>query len=125
MYKSIFVSLEDTVVKVGLDDGQGVLKVCLQVLTKDKEPTEIENERSKYSQVWIFARTKLLIYYEILFKGVASKENKEGGVKKLFIIAACPDVQEIYGNISVILQELQLEAVDFTITGDIKIGNIF
>ena len=51
MYKSIFVSLEDTVVKVGLDDGQGVLKVCLQVLTKDKEPTEIENERSKYSQV--------------------------------------------------------------------------
>ena len=67
----------------------------------------------------------MLIYYEILFKGVASKENKEGGVKKLFIIAACPDVQEIYGNISVILQELQLEAVDFTITGDIKIGNIF
>ena len=56
---------------------------------------------------------------------MAPREHKEGGVNKLIIIAACPAIQELHFNLALILEELNLEAVDFTITGDIKIGEEF
>ena len=48
----------------------------------------------------------------------------EGSVKKLMILSAVPKVQELHRNLEVILNELNLEAVDFCFTGDIKIGEI-
>ena len=37
-------------VKVGADDGQGILKFCLQVQTK-KKPVEEEKKRACYADV--------------------------------------------------------------------------
>ena len=38
------------------------------------------------------------------------------------IICAVPKVQELHKNLEVILKEQNLEAIDFSMTGDIKIG---
>ena len=38
------------------------------------------------------------------------------------IISAVPKVQELHYNLEKILQEQNLDAVDFSMTGDIKIG---
>ena len=53
---------DNTAIKVGADDGQGILKITLQLLTKDK--VEKEEERAKYSQV-IRAKIKFLNYLNI------------------------------------------------------------
>ena len=59
----------------------------------------------------------------VLFvQGVAAKDNLETSVKKLMIISAVPKVQELHSNLEKILQEQNLDAVDFSMTGDIKIG---
>lgn len=47
----------------------------------------------------------------------------ETSVKKLMIISAVPKVQELHKNLEIILEEQNLEAVDFSMTGDIKIGS--
>ena len=58
----------------------------------------------------------------VLFvQGVAAKDNLETSVKKLMIISAVPKVQELHSNLEKILQEQNLNAVDFSMTGDIKI----
>ena len=41
------------------------------------------------------------------------------------IISAVAKVQELHSNLEIILREQKLEGVDFSMTGDIKIGNYF
>ena len=55
---------------------------------------------------------------------MAAKDNLETSVKKLMIICAVAKVQELHQNLEKILNEQNLDAVDFSMTGDIKIGKI-
>ena len=55
-----------------------------------------------------------------LFQGVAAKGTKLSSVKKTLVLAAVPDIPENYQNVSKILQELNMEAVEFTMSVDIK-----
>ena len=42
---------DNTDIKIGADDGQGLFKINVQLLTRDKEPES--NSRAKYSEVRI------------------------------------------------------------------------
>lgn len=99
MHRNIFP--EDTFIKVGADDGQGIFKICVQLLSK--EPKSESGGRSSYGE------------------GVAPKTHKEGSVHKLFMLLAVPKVQELYFNLKVLFGELGLDGLEFLITSDIKI----
>ena len=45
---------ETTIVKIGLDDGQGIFKVCLSLQTLTPAQDQIKPKRAKYSDVIIF-----------------------------------------------------------------------
>ena len=50
--------------------------------------------------------------------------HKEGGVYKLLILLAVPQVQELYANMNILLNELGLVNIDFTLASDLKLGSI-
>ena len=85
---------------VGLDQGQGSLKVALTLVNNKKE--DKENVRSKYSQ------------------GVAPKNFKDTSVKKLLLLSVYPDIPEVHSNLNKILEDLGIEAVEFLVCADIK-----
>ena len=94
---------EDVTVKLGLDDGQKILKVTAQVLTQQTEDTdESKGKRAKYSE------------------GVAPGEHKEGSVNKLLLLAATPEVPELYTNLKEIFKHIDLSSFDWTGSSDIK-----
>ena len=53
-------------------------------------------------------------------EGILPKKFKDTSVKKLHIISAFPNVPERYENLKSILDDLNIEAVDFSISADIK-----
>lgn len=56
---------------------------------------------------------------------LAGNDFKDGGVKKLFIIALSPNLAEKYDNISPIWTELlKLHELEYLVAGDLKIINI-
>ena len=48
-------------------------------------------------------------------QGVASKTSKLSSVKKLLVLGAVADVPENYPNVKVILDQLNIEALQFTV----------
>ena len=56
--------------------------------------------------------------------GVAPKDFQDSGVKKIFLLAAFPVVKESWFNIKAILTLLNLEAVDFNQSADMKLQMI-
>ena len=87
-------------VHVGFDGGQGILKIGFTVTERNETVTP--TERSKYSD------------------GVAPKSAKSSSVKKLLVLGAVPDVPENYSNVKTILDQLNIEAIQFTVSADIK-----
>ena len=57
-------------------------------------------------------------------KSAKSREYKDGGVKKLVIIAIVQDIAETYFNAKTILNLLSIEKIDFVIATDYKLCNI-
>ena len=55
---------------------------------------------------------------------MAPQHHKDGGVKKLLMLLAVPEMQELHSNIKSLLRELNFEELDFTIAADIKMGNV-
>ena len=55
-----------------------------------------------------------------ILQGVAPKSSKLSSVKKLMVIGAVADVPENYPNVKVILDQLNIEALQFTVAADIK-----
>ena len=51
---------------------------------------------------------------------MAPNKHKEGSVHKLLILVAVPKIQELHSNIDILLQELNLDSLDFVLTSDIK-----
>ena len=50
--------------------------------------------------------------------------HKEGGVYKLLILLAVPQVQELYANMNILLNELGLVNIDFSLASDLKMGRL-
>ena len=55
-----------------------------------------------------------------IFQGVAAKQGKNSGVKKLLLIAAVPGVPENHFNVKTILDQVNMEAIEFTVAADVK-----
>ena len=109
---------EDCDVHCGFDSGQGMLKIAVTVTERNGD--ESVRGRSKYSQVLLINYYVLLIYLIPSFKGVAAKGNKFSSVNKSLVLSAIPDVPENYKNVEKILQELNMEAIEFTMSVDVK-----
>ena len=88
---------ESLLVKVGIDGGGDFLKICLSVF-------DIDN---------LVSGNKVGL----------SKKFKDSVVKKVFLIAAVPDVPENYQNVKKLWLNLGLQNLDrrFTIATDLKL----
>ena len=92
---------DDTHIHCGFDSGQGILKIAVTATNKIQD--EQENRRVKYGE------------------GVAARVCKLSSVKRMLVIGAVPQIPENYPNVKMILDELNMEAVGFTMSLDIKI----
>ena len=92
----------DHIVQFGFDDGQGILKI-MEIVKSNEVYKEQETTRSKYAD------------------GVCPKTSKLSSVKKMFVVGLIPDVQEIYPNVKAMLDELDLQGIEFGFSADIKI----
>ena len=103
-------------VHCGFDSGQGILKIAMTVTERSQDTQN--RGRAKYSEVsHCFILSNV---YNTCLKGVAAKVNKLSSVKKMFVLGAVPDIPENYPNVKAILDELSMEAVEFTMSLDIK-----
>ena len=91
---------ETSVIQIGIDDGQGLLKVMMTVKEKER-PEVVKNKKVKYRE------------------GFGAGDFKLSGVKKLIILFASPTCER-YDNLSTILQELCLDALEFGFSCDLK-----
>ena len=55
-----------------------------------------------------------------LFQGVAAKQAKNSSVNKLILLGVVPGVPENYHNVKTIMNNLNLEAIEFTAAADLK-----
>ena len=51
---------------------------------------------------------------------VKSSEFREGGVRKLVILAVVPKIQELHENLDFILRKLGISSLEFSYSSDIK-----
>ena len=81
-------------VQLGLDGGQGILKVCMLIYEQIGNCRSVEADRKhlKYS----------------LSDGAGGRQAKLTSVKKLMVAAAAPGVQEAWQNIKSILEQLKI-----------------
>ena len=61
-----------------------------------------------------------LTFITLYLQGVAHKQGKNSGVKKLLLVAAVPAAPENHFNVKAILDQVDIEALEFTVAADIK-----
>ena len=86
-------------IKLGLDGGQGSLKVTLSIMDKDER---IKTGRQTYAE------------------GVGVKENTSGSTNKLMVLALLHDGPETYETVKILMEKLDFDSVPASITSDIK-----
>ena len=86
------LTLDNTVTQVGIDDGQGILKIMMTV--KEDKQDESNVKRSKYED------------------GFCASDFKLSGVKKLIILLASP-ATERHDNMKKLLGLLGINLIDF------------
>ena len=59
-------------------------------------------------------------YHKLKFQGIGSKGSKGSSVKKLFIIGVMPELRESYANVKLMLSNLNLDDLKYTISADLK-----
>ena len=91
---------DNTLLQVGIDDGQGLLKVMLSV-KENCSLEEVRNKRVKYSD------------------GFASKDFKYSGVKKLILLLVSPTTER-HDNMAALLGKLGIAAIEFGFCCDLK-----
>lgn len=85
---------------MGIDDGQGLLKVMMSV--KKTEPQEeVEKKKAKYEE------------------GFSPKDFKFSGVKKLILLLVSPSTED-HDNMSALLSQLGIKAIEFGYSCDLK-----
>ena len=92
---------ENSVVQIGLDDGQGLFKVLMSVKAKDTATEEPKAKKTKYSE------------------GFKPKDFKDSGVKKLIMLLACPTTER-HDNMASLLGLLGIDAIEFGFCCDLK-----
>ena len=51
---------------------------------------------------------------------MAPKQSKDSSVKKLFIIGTLPEAPENHFNVKSMLDKVDIETVEFTVSADVK-----
>lgn len=95
------LSPEQCCIQVGVDDGQNMVKVMMTIKPKDECQKEVKGVKSKYKE------------------GYCPGDFKFSGVKKLIVLFVSPTCER-HDNLTTILEELGLEAVDFAFSADLK-----
>ena len=90
----------NNLVQVGIDDGQGQLKVMMSIKDKEEEGN-VKGKKTKYED------------------GFSPKEFKCSGVKKLILLLVSPTCEN-YSNLVSLLQELKIDAVEFGYSCELK-----
>ena len=98
-------SEDDVHLKVGVDGGGGFLKICLSV---QKRISTLESDDSDAESDTAQSKDKF----------------KDSGVKKIFVLAIAPGVQENYENISILWSLLKINELDCSVAADLKLANI-
>ena len=91
----------DCEIQIGIDDGQGLLKIMMTIKEKDKGEI-VKGKKAKYSE------------------GFNPKEFKLAGVKKLLIIFISPTCER-YDNLATVMEDLNLKALEFGFSCDLKL----
>ena len=99
------LSPENSLVQIGIDDGQHLLKVMMSVKEKDPDPVEPKLKKAKYEE------------------GFAPQDFKMSGVKKLILLLVSPTTER-HDNMKALLDLLKMEALDFGLCCDLKMVNI-
>ena len=55
---------------------------------------------------------------------MAAKDFKNSSVKKLLLLSVYPEVPEVHDNLKKILEDLNIEAIDFLVSADIKMRKL-
>ena len=82
-------------IKLGLDGGQGSLKVTLSIMDKDER---MKSGRQTYAE------------------GVGAKENTSGSTNKLMVLALMYDGPETYETVKILMEKLDFDSVPASIT---------
>lgn len=98
--------MSNHVLKIGIDGGQGFLKVCLSVQSPGKNSVDVKSVRQTYEQ------------------GVLAKQFLDSGVKKIFILAITPHTQENSKNVAMLWSRLEINSLDPFIATDSKLANL-
>ena len=85
-------------VQVGIDDGQGAIKIMRTVKSREEQANQ---KKVKYSDEF------------------GGREFKNSGVKKLMILLACHTVER-HDNLTALLSEINLEGLEFGYSMDLK-----
>ena len=104
-----------TDVHIGIDGGQGWLKLGLILTDRNKV---VQSGRAKYSEVRCSIYINL--YMNRFIQGVASKDAKDSSVKKLLLLAVLPECSETYESVQFLLRKLCLEDVPCVFSADLK-----
>ena len=67
-------------------------------------------------------KQNFIIFYS---QGVAAKQGKFSSVKRLLVIGAVPDASENYFNVKAMLDKVDMEAFEFTVSADLKMCKLF
>ena len=105
--RGLVVGESDLREKIGIDSGQGFLKVCLNLeeVKGDESTLEVKRSRLSYSE------------------GAFNSLFKDSGVKKLIILALVEDINEDYDNLKTILELVKVD-IDSVFALDLKAANI-
>ena len=96
---------DNLLIKLGLDSGRGFLKLCMTM-------EELED-----SEEFVLDQKKKLTHQQ---------KFKDGGVKRLFILAIVENCMENYHNVSVLMNIVGVNTLSFSksITVDLKMDNL-
>jgi hypothetical protein len=97
--------LNDSVLKIGIDGGQGSLKICLLIMEKDPEDISVDPESP-------------------IKKGGKQRKQLSNSVKDVLILALAPDVPENYDNLQVLWQQTKLNDIKMSLSCDHKVANL-
>lgn len=100
-------AVNESQLKFGIDSGGGSLKICLTVQSRLTDETmEPKSKRRKYTDI------------------APSNTFRDGGVKKLFVLAIVEGIQENYENVIQLWNTLGINKFVGTIAVDLKLANI-
>jgi hypothetical protein len=91
---------DKVMVRIGLDGGQGSFKVVVSVFETDYDP-------------------------EISFSTKEGPGNMLTGANRLLVMAIAEDIQELYNNLRLVVEKLQLDKIDFCMAADLKLINAY